>query len=159
MNGGRDGGASADPALVRYLEANQGNATFLVATPNSMTADGIILTTNKPVMALGGFGGGDPILTTNQLVNLITRGAVRFFLLSSPRARQQLPPQFLENIPEQYRDLFRGGFRGPQSSLTTWVTQHCTVVPTSLWQSPSSNIGNTFGPFGANQLYDCATRH
>jgi hypothetical protein len=41
--------------LVSYLEANQGNATYLVATPSSMTADGIILATNKPVMFLGGF--------------------------------------------------------------------------------------------------------
>src|SRR6266516_4365844 len=55
--GARDGNANANSALIRYLEANQGNTKFLVATPSSMTAEGIILATNKPVMALGGFSG------------------------------------------------------------------------------------------------------
>jgi len=164
FTGGRGENAGADPALVRYLEANQGNATYLVATPSSMTADGIILATNKPVMALGGFGGSDPILTTNQLVTLIHQGVVRFFLLGSPRVGRQPPPQFLEDIPEQYRDRFRGGFGGgfgggSQSSLTLWVTQHCNSVPTSLWQSLSTTTNNAPGPFGTNQLYDCATTH
>ncbi len=160
--GGRDENSSANPALVHYLEANQGNATYLVATPSSMTADGIILATNKPVMAMGGFGGSDPILTTDKLASLVAQGTVRFFLLGSPQARQQLPPQILDQIPEQFRDRFRGGFgEGQQSALTTWVTQHCTTVPASLWQSPSTSAGSSggFGPFGANQLYDCATTH
>src|SRR5436305_1140040 len=55
--GARNGNASANSALFRYLEANQGTAKFLVAVPSSNAADGIILATNKPVMALGGFSG------------------------------------------------------------------------------------------------------
>jgi hypothetical protein len=147
MNGffGNFGGRRADPALIHYLEANQGNATFLVATSSSMTADGIILATNKPVMAMGGFFGSDPILTTNQLAILVAKGTVRFFLL------RKLSPQILNRLPQQFR----------QSALTTWVTQHCTTVPVKLWQSASTSAGagGGFGPFGANQLYDCATPH
>jgi len=160
-----DGIARTDPALIRYLEANQGSATFLVATPSSMTADGLILATNKPVMAMGGFGGGDPILTTNQLAQLVANGTVRFFLLNSFQGGRELPPSVLENIPEQYRNFFRGGFGGfggfRQSALTSWVTSHCTVVPTSLWQSTpsSSTTGGVFGRGGASQLYDCAKTH
>jgi 4-amino-4-deoxy-L-arabinose transferase-like glycosyltransferase len=164
--GGRGDNAGANQALVSYLEANQGNATYLVATPSSMTADGIILATNKPVMALGGFGGSDPILTTNQLAALVSQGTVRYFLLGSLREGGQPPPQFLEDIPEQFRDRFGDRFGGPggfgggqQSALTSWVTQHCTVVPTSQWQSSTSNTQNVPGPVGANQLYDCATTH
>lgn len=152
--------ASANTALVRYLEANQGNATFLVATPSSNTADQIILTTNKPVMALGGFGGSDPILTTSQLAQLVAKGTVRFFLLGGARDRGQLPADILDRIPEQYRDLLRGGFGGPfggQSSLTSWVTQHCSSVPSSAWQSSTSGNANGFGT--ASGLYDCATTH
>jgi 4-amino-4-deoxy-L-arabinose transferase-like glycosyltransferase len=165
FGGRRDENASANSALVRYLEANQGNATYLVATPSSMTADGIILATNKPVMAMGGFSGSDPILTTNQLASLVAKGTVRFFLLGTFDARRQLPPQILDQIPEQFRNSLRqGGFgfgRGSQGALTTWVTQHCTTVPARLWQSDStsSGAGAGFGPFGANQLYDCATTH
>jgi 4-amino-4-deoxy-L-arabinose transferase-like glycosyltransferase len=160
--GRRNDNAGADPALIRYLEANQGNATFLVATPSSMTADGIILATNKPVMAMGGFSGSDPILTVNQLASLVANGTVHFFLLNT---RQELPPQFLNQIPQQFRNrVQQGGFQfgdGRQSALTTWVTQHCTVVPTKLWQSTSTSsaAGGGFGPFGGNQLYDCGTTH
>jgi hypothetical protein len=39
------------------------------------------------------------------------------------------------------------------------VTQHCTAVPASQWQSSTSNTQNVPGPVGANQLYDCATTH
>ena len=65
-----------------------------------MTADPIILATNKPVMSLGGFGGSDPILTTSQLAALVANGTVRFFLLNSfNRGRRQIPPQMLDQIP------------------------------------------------------------
>ncbi len=162
FGGGRDESSSVDPALIRYLEANQGKATFLVATPSSMTADRIILATNRPVMAMGGFSGGDPILTTDQLASLVAKGTVRFFLLST---RRQLSPQALDQFPQQFRNrLQQGGFGfgfGQQSTLTTWVTQHCTTVPAKLWQTTatSSAAGGGFGPFGTNQLYDCATTH
>ena len=166
FSGGRGNNGGTDQALVSYLEANQGNATYLVATPSSMTADGIILATNKPVMALGGFGGSDPILTTDQLAALVSQGTVRFFLLGSFRDSGQPPAQFLQDIPEQFRERFgdefggRGGFGGgQQSALTSWVTQHCTVVPASQWQSSTSNTQNVPGPGGANQLYDCVTTH
>ncbi|MBV9689065.1 MAG: glycosyltransferase family 39 protein [Ktedonobacteraceae bacterium] len=160
--GGRDNNAHPDPTLIRYLDANQGSAKFLVATPSSMSADAIILATNKPVMAMGGFGGGDPILTTKQLASLVAKGTVRFFLLGT---REQLPPQILNQLPQQIRNRLRQGGFGfggrQQSALTSWVTQHCTAVPTSLWQSTStsSSAGGGPGAGGTNQLYDCATIH
>ncbi|GAC1349190.1 MAG: glycosyltransferase family 39 protein [Ktedonobacteraceae bacterium] len=157
--------ASAQSMLFRYLEANQGNAKFLVAVPNSQgIADQIILATNKPVMSLGGFSGSDPILTTNQLASLVANGTVRFFLLNSS-GRGQLPQQILNQIPQQFRSQLQqaarqGGF-GMQSALTTWVTQHCKIVPSNLWQPASASSGTVSGGGGfnfggANQLYDCA---
>jgi 4-amino-4-deoxy-L-arabinose transferase-like glycosyltransferase len=160
--GGRDNNANPDPTLIRYLDANQGSAKFLVATSSSMSADRIILATNKPVMAMGGFGGGDPILTTKQLASLVAKVTVRFFLLGT---REQLPTQILNQLPQQMRNRLRQGGFGfggrQQTALTSWVTQHCTVVPTSLWQSASTGsvAGGGFGAGAANQLYDCATLH
>jgi 4-amino-4-deoxy-L-arabinose transferase-like glycosyltransferase len=127
-----------------------------------MTADGLILATNKPVMAMGGFSGGDPILTTNQLAALIAQGTVRFFLIGT---RRQVSAPILDQFPQQFRNrLQQGGFSfggSQQSALTSWVTQHCTTVPARLWQTApaSPGAGGGFGPFGANQLYDCATTH
>jgi 4-amino-4-deoxy-L-arabinose transferase-like glycosyltransferase len=165
---GDNGGTNQ--ALVSFLLANQGNAKYIVATPSSMTADGIILATNKPVMALGGFGGSDPILTTDQLAALVSNGTVRYFLLGSAGAGRQIPSQFLEQLPEQFRDFItegfggrgyggRGGFGGQQSALTSWVTQHCTAVPASQWQSSTSNTQDVPGAGRGSQLYDCAPGH
>ena len=179
FGGGGDTTANTDTALIRYLEANQGTAKFLVAVPSSQgISDTIILATNKPVMSLGGFSGSDPILTTTQLASLVANGTVRFFLLNSfGGGRRQFPPQILDQIPQQFRNRLQGrpegfgggqqggpgGFGGgQQGSLTTWVTQHCKAVPSSQWQptSTSSSTGGGGGGFGgANQLYDCATTH
>jgi 4-amino-4-deoxy-L-arabinose transferase-like glycosyltransferase len=128
-NFGRSGeNASADTKLIQYLETHQGTSKYLVATASSNSADSIILSTNKPVMALGGFSGSDPVLTTSQLQTLIKQNQVHYFLVSSGNS----------------------GPGGGQSTLTAWVQQHGTVVPTSQWQS-SSTTSNTGGPDGGSQ--------
>jgi 4-amino-4-deoxy-L-arabinose transferase-like glycosyltransferase len=130
FGGGRGESASTNSALVRYLEAHQGTAKFLVAVTSSNQADSLILATNKPVMTLGGFSGSDPILTTSQLATLVKNGTVRYFLL----------------------DSFGGGGPGgsSQSALITWIKQHSKAVPTSQWQS--TTVSSSFG--GAVQLYE-----
>jgi 4-amino-4-deoxy-L-arabinose transferase-like glycosyltransferase len=162
---GTDGGDSANQEvkLEQYLLANEGNTRFLVATINATSAAPIILHTGKAVMALGGFLGSDPILTTQQVANLVKNNTIRFFLLPAP---------LREIITDQ-----RGSPGGPgqNSAITSWVSTHCTVVPQNLWQSASSKQGSPSGfddgpgqgppaNFGAGrgmpeQLYDCAAFH
>ncbi len=110
-------GSTANTALIKYLEAHKGSAKYLVAVVSSNEADSIILETNQPVMALGGFSGSDPILTTSQLAALVKSGTVRYFLLNGSGG---------------------GGPGGGQSALITWITQHSKVVPSSQWQSTST---------------------
>ncbi|EFH81334.1 glycosyltransferase family 39 protein [Ktedonobacter racemifer] len=153
-NAGSPAGGDGTSTLINYLVAHQGNAKYLVATPSSNTADNIILSTNKAVMAMGGFGGSDPILTTSQLSSLVKNGTVRFFLLGSGRGGS-LPERILEDLPSQLRERLEsggfGGFGGARSGgATTWVTQHCTLVPSSAWSTNSS---------AGSQLYDCSTTH
>jgi hypothetical protein len=81
-------------------------------------------------MALGGFSGSDPILTTAQLAALVKSGTVRYFLLNGTGG---------------------GDPGGGQSALVSWITQHTTVVPSSQWQS-STATGGGFG--GGSQLYE-----
>src|SRR5947199_2552969 len=133
VGGGQSANASSDAALIRYLEAHQGTAKFLVAVSSSRGADAIILATNKPVMTLGGFSGSDPILTTSQLAALVESGQVKYFLLSSSGG---------------------GGAAGSgQSALITWIQQHSKVVPSSQWQS-SATSSSSGGFGGAEQLYE-----
>ncbi len=156
------GSTNEDPMLTKYLETNQGNAKFIVATASSMTADGIILATNKPVMAMGGFSGSDPILTTSQLAQLVSNGTVRFFLTGGAGGGRG--GFNVNDLPEQYRDIARefagrgggfGGFGG-QSTLSTWVTQHCKQVPKNFWSTLQSTSSSTAD---ASQLYDCSAAH
>lgn len=148
---GFGGNNTVDSKLISYLEANQGNTTYLLATANSQSADSLILATNKPVMALGGFGGSDPILTTDQLASLVSNGTVRFFLLNGPQNRGPsaggIPTDLPQGIP--------GGPGGNQSSLTNWVQQNCSVVSSSQWQSSTSTSDRGFGGPGGGMLYDC----
>jgi len=123
------GNSTADTALIKYLEAHRGNAKYLVAVISSNEADSIILASNQPVMALGGFSGSDPILTTAQLAALVKAGVVRYFLLSGTGG---------------------GGPGGGQSALTTWITQHTTAIPSTQWESTSTS--SQFG--GSSQLYE-----
>jgi 4-amino-4-deoxy-L-arabinose transferase-like glycosyltransferase len=78
---GSGGPDAVDSALVSYLEANQGSATYLAATMNSNSAASLILASGQPVMSLGGFSGDDPILTVDQFASLVSSGQVRYVLL------------------------------------------------------------------------------
>ena len=118
--------------LIAYLEARQTAGSYLFATTSSMTASPYIIMTGRPVMALGGFSGSDPILTTEQLQALIANGTVRYFLLGGGGGG------------------FGGAGPGGSSSATSWVTNTCTAVSSSEWSgSGSSSQG------GGLQLYDC----
>lgn len=141
-------------ALIRYLEENRGKAKFLVATLNSRSANGIILATNKPVMAMGGFSGADPILDRDQLSSLINDGVVRFFLLTSTSRQPQLESSNQATgaetpTPTGVFNMFGTG-RNSQNALTTWITQHCSLVPATTWQPGISATAHN-----AAQLYDC----
>jgi 4-amino-4-deoxy-L-arabinose transferase-like glycosyltransferase len=116
--------------LIAYLEAHQAAGSYLFATTSSMTASPYIILTGKPVMALGGFSGSDPILTTAQLQALIANGTVRYFVLGGGGF---------------------GGGPGGSSSATSWVTTTCTAISSSEWSGSGSGSQG-----GGLQLYDCA---
>jgi 4-amino-4-deoxy-L-arabinose transferase-like glycosyltransferase len=153
-------GSARSKALEQYLLANQGNAKYLVAVPSSMSAETFILDTGEPVMAMGGFAGGDPILTTDELARLVKDGTVRFFLLNGRGGAFAPPGQ--DATTTDASGAARGGppgFGGQQGAAQSWVTANCTAVPSSAWQT-STSAGSTTGSTGfggGQQLYDCAS--
>lgn len=157
------GPMSTNTKLISYLEAHQGNTKYLLAVTSSIDGDAIILATNKPVMAMGGFNGSDPILTTATLKALIANGTVRYFLFSSGSSASGVPGGNLNKLPANIKKMIEegdlsmsgGSSSSTQSTLTTWVTKKCSTVPTNRWQSSSSSIGTNVG--GTQTLYDCAT--
>jgi 4-amino-4-deoxy-L-arabinose transferase-like glycosyltransferase len=109
-------GSLGNEQLVAFLQANQGDATYLAATMRATTASPLILATGEPVMAMGGFSGGDQILTVDELREMVTEGEVRYFLVS---------PQ-----------------EGQRNGLVRWVTNRCAAVPQQAWgTTPSGGPG------------------
>ena len=101
------GGGSVDDALISYLEAHHASETWLVAVASSGEAAPLQLATGVPVMAIGGFNGGDAALTVDQLQAYVESGQLRYIMLGGERI---------------------GGAGGSSSELTTWVTAHGTRV-------------------------------
>jgi 4-amino-4-deoxy-L-arabinose transferase-like glycosyltransferase len=121
-----DDQGTASAALIRYLEAHQGSAKYLVATSGSGSAAPIIIATGKPVVTMGGFNGGDPAPTVSQLAALVRSGQLKYVLLGGGG--------------------FRGGGGGPggggtQSAIQQWVQAHgkaITVDGTTLYRVSAS---------------------
>jgi len=156
--------------LVEYLQANKGDATYLVAGPSSMPLSPIILGTDEPVIDLGGFMGRDPVFTTDELSNLVDEGAVRFFLVQD-RERMEEREAEREAEREEYYATYGtyppygpppGGPPGADNEAVTWVQDNCEKVPQELWQSPEEDEeqgdgpGGPGGPERAQALYDCS---
>ncbi len=173
-NGGIAGFGSeqANGKLVSYLEANQGNSRYLLATQSAISAAPIIIATGKPVMAMGGFVGSDPILNQQQLVNIVQAGTVRFFLLQGLPNMNALPANIRTQMGS--RPFGRGGSPFGDNATTSWVQKNCKIVPTDLWQANTSGAsrlaipadaqvrpGNQPGGFSGagEQLYDCSPVH
>jgi 4-amino-4-deoxy-L-arabinose transferase-like glycosyltransferase len=101
------GSASADFALVSYLVAHRGSATWIVAATSAQEAGPLELATGLPVMAMGGFTGSDPAPTLDQLKAYIASGRLRYVLAGGGNG---------------------GGPDATASNRTAWVTSACTLV-------------------------------
>lgn len=163
--GGMGGSSAVDQKLISYLTANQGKATYLMATIRSTSAESMIVATNKPVMALGGYLGSDSILTQSQLTTLIKDGTVRYFLLQAgPGTQNTTTNDVSTQAPEpigQTNGNGGGGLlgSGQNQQLTSWVQSHCSTVQASLWNTSSTQSTGAADAGGGQQLYDCASLH
>jgi 4-amino-4-deoxy-L-arabinose transferase-like glycosyltransferase len=83
-----------------------------------MTAAPLIIATGKPVIAMGGFAGSDPILTPQQLQDLIDAGQVRFVMIGGARSARWRNAN-LEAIGD-------------------WVRAHGKPVEPELWRVDAS---------------------
>jgi 4-amino-4-deoxy-L-arabinose transferase-like glycosyltransferase len=111
------GGPGADPALIAYLETHTGDTPYLAAALNANTAAPLILATNRPVFALGGFSGGDRIFSVDDVARLVARGTLRYFVLDGA-----------------------GPGGGQQNAITQWVRNRCASVPAAEWGGPARGV-------------------
>jgi hypothetical protein len=162
---GGPGGRSAEPALVEYLQANKGDAEYLVAASSAMSTSPIILNTDEPVISLGGYNGIDPVFTAGDLADLVDEGAVRFFLMPDTEVIEEMRAE--REAADGDGASPRGGPRGgpgpggglPENGSAEWIEVNCKKVPQELWQPPEDEGRGGGGPRGrARVLYDCGSR-
>ncbi|HEY5155050.1 MAG TPA: glycosyltransferase family 39 protein, partial [Acidimicrobiales bacterium] len=115
---GAGGARTADAGLISYLQANQGDATYLVAAFGSQSSAPIIIATGQPVITIGGFSGGDPAPTLDQFKAMVAAGEVRFVLVGGNGGGP--------------------GANGSGSTISSWATANGSVVAADLYGGSSS---------------------
>lgn len=116
-------------SLINYLRTNRNGAKFLVATPYANRASPFILVTGEPVMALGGYSGFDPILTSPELARRVASNEICFFIIP---LRSNSDP-----------------------ALTDWVGANCRRLPIPIPRSLEGQPNEPGSDEGLEQLYDC----
>jgi 4-amino-4-deoxy-L-arabinose transferase-like glycosyltransferase len=150
--------------LVEYLQANQGDATYLVAAIRSDLASPIILNTDEPVIAFGGFEGRDLVFSIKRLAGLVNQGSVRFFViqkrdieraakLDSAGRRPKLGEHQvrLKQLPHLKARL-KALEDIHEKKEVRWITQNCEQIPQESWRSSTSKSSNS-----TMLLYDCGS--
>ena len=73
--------ANVSSVVIKYLEAHQGSARYMVAAVGSDTAGEIALQSARNVIDMGGFMGADPAPTLAQVRHLIDTRQLHYILL------------------------------------------------------------------------------
>jgi hypothetical protein len=93
--------------LVKALQANAGDYTWVAAAVKANNAAGMQLATGDPVMAIGGFNGTDPSPTLAQFQAYVAAGKIHYFIDGGGGPG--------------------GGGAGSASAISTWVQQNFTA--------------------------------
>ena len=78
--GGLLNGSTSSTQIDALLEADADSYTWVAAAVGSNTAAGYQLSTELPVMAIGGFNGSDPSPTLAEFKQLVADGAIHYFI-------------------------------------------------------------------------------
>jgi 4-amino-4-deoxy-L-arabinose transferase-like glycosyltransferase len=130
------GNAAAVDKLLSYLQEQRQNERYLVAVPSSMVAAPLIIATGLPVMAVGGFAGRDPILTTDKLQWMVETRQLRFMMIGNPRRSARM--------------------EASQHAINDWVRAHGRPVDPALWRSSQETPAPPDGRLrdGVPELFD-----
>ena len=108
LMGSNNENAEAESALVTFLLANSSESTWIAAVNSANESAAIQISTGKPVAALGGFNGSDPVLTLAQFKEYVASGKIKYYVTSS--------------------NGMGGGGPGGSSEIVSWIKQNATVV-------------------------------
>ena len=75
--------------LIAYLTPRTADMEYLVGVLSAREASPLILETGRPVLALGGFSGGDPIFAAADLATMVADGELRYLYVSPNELEQR----------------------------------------------------------------------
>lgn len=139
QGGGMPGMGGASSALISYLQANRGSASYLVATFGAMSSASIITATGESVLPIGGFDGSDPYPSLDAFKKLVAEGKLRFVLggVQGGMGGGMGGPGGMPGGPGQQAGT-ANALAGNSSEISSWVTSTCTLVNDS--QVASNNV-------------------
>lgn len=109
---GRPGGSSqVNENLLAYLQANTQDTEYLMAVPGSMQGAAYVLATGRPVLYMGGFNGGDPVVDAQDIARMVADGDLRYVMINGTGG----PNRNQAN-------------NGGQQDVSRWVQANCTAV-------------------------------
>jgi 4-amino-4-deoxy-L-arabinose transferase-like glycosyltransferase len=105
-----DPNLSANQRILAYLQANTNDVKYLVAVPSALQGMPLVLTSERPVLYMGGFSGLDHVIDAKGLKELVANGDLRYIL---------------------YEEFFRrpGGSGRGDLEILSWLEESCYVVP------------------------------
>ncbi|MDO9546607.1 MAG: glycosyltransferase family 39 protein [Pelolinea sp.] len=89
--------------LLEFLSENTQEIEYLVAVSNANTGAPFVLATGRPVLYMGGFTGSDPVVDTEDIIEMVSDGDLRYF--------------YYQNI-DQEKD----------QEIKRWLRDSCSVV-------------------------------
>lgn len=157
-----------------FLKSHRQGKSYLVVAQNSQLVAPVIIQTGEPAVAIGGFMGGDPILTANQFALMVKEGYFRYMLLPEPNQNQARPGGNNRGTGANgggFGGALGFGRGGTQADIAKWVRENGKPVDPALWKptlppaltAPQTQAGKPGFPGGfgrrggglANlQLYD-----
>ncbi|MEW6242167.1 MAG: glycosyltransferase family 39 protein [Chloroflexota bacterium] len=94
---------TGDDALLTFLEANTQDVEYLLAVPSSQVGARYVIATGRPVLYMGGFSGGDPVVDAADLAGMVANGELRYV-------------------------LYGGDQRNGDTGISNWLATSCFVV-------------------------------
>ncbi len=162
--------------LVAFLQANRHGEKYIMAAQSVQPVAPIIIKTGEPAVSLGGFMGGDPVVTLEQFIQMIKNQQLRYMMLSGfDRSNRPGNQYTAQPRPNGQNNWGYGMPNGYGVDISNWVRKHGKPVNPKLWRSGEENARiaalmekeplNASNPFfgsrggrrgGGTQLYDLA---
>ncbi len=122
-----------DEDMLAYLQANTQDAAYLLAASNAHSGAPFILASGRPVLYIGGFGGGDPVIDAAGLAEMVANGELRYVLWGGQNNKRDIG-QWLERSCRPLTQFDRPGQTQPGSGRDNNILYDChptdaTIAP------------------------------